>query len=69
MEKLDTLLQQIDHSTEFQNNQDIILLKPKFLAIWILESLTVEDEEKELLRDIWQSNWLGEHKKLVVRVI
>jgi len=52
VEKPNILLWQIDHSMRSQDNWDIILLKPEFLFVWVLEGLAMKDKDKVLLKNI-----------------
>ena len=57
----------IDYSTDSQDNQNVILLRLEFFTVCTLKSTIVEREEKALLIDIWQKNWLDEQEKPAVQ--
>jgi len=59
MSKSNILSWKPDHDTSFCDNEDIVLIKPEFLTIWALEGIIVEDEEKDLLTDIYYGNYHG----------
>jgi len=42
MYKFDTLLRWIDHSTGFQDNQDVVLFRPEFFVAKVLEDTIVK---------------------------
>ena len=50
--KFDILSQRLDHGTRSHNNKNVVLIKPEFLVVQVLEGVVVEGEEKTLLRDI-----------------
>ena len=56
MEKLNVLSQRLDHGDSLCDNKDMILIKPYFLAVHIIEELAFKWEEHSLLTDIQQSN-------------
>ena len=53
IDKSNILSQRFNYSTSSNNNQNIILIKPKFLAIYVIEGMIVKDKEKALLIDIY----------------
>jgi hypothetical protein len=60
MGKPEALSRRSDHSDGKQDNENIVLLKPELFAIRALEGLTVEGEEKDIVREIWKRNREGE---------
>ena len=52
MGKSDTLSRRPDHGTGSVDNSNIVLLKPELFAIRALEGLSVEGEEKDVLKEI-----------------
>ena len=59
----------VTYDTSSCNNRDIVLIKPEFLTIWILEGMTVENKEKNLLTDIYCGNYLNKQEKPVAKAI
>ena len=51
MGKSDALLQRLDYDIGFYNNQNLVLIKLEFFAIWVTEDIIVRDEEKALMID------------------
>jgi hypothetical protein len=60
MGKPDALSRRSDHGDGKQDNSDIVLLKPDLFTIRALEGLTVEGEEKEIVKEIRRRNREGE---------
>ena len=54
--KSDTLSQKLDISGSLYNNKGMVLLKPKFLVVYIIKELAFKEEEYSLLSNICQSN-------------
>ena len=66
--KFNTLSQRPNHNTG-SNNQDVVLIKLKFLMVYIIKNIVVEDEKKILLTDICYRNQMNKQEELVVRVV
>ena len=56
-------LWQVDYSTGFQDNQNIVLLRLEFFTAQVLEDTSLKDKEKTFLIDIQQWNRLGKQEK------
>ena len=69
MGKPDALSRRSDHGDGKQDNEDIVLLKPELFAIRALEGLTVEGEEKEIVREIRKRNREGEVEMQVTAAV
>lgn len=54
MGKCDALSWRTDHNNGTDNNRDMTLLRPKFFVIKVLEGLTCEGHERDILRKIHQ---------------
>ena len=67
--KSNILFWRSNHVTNFYNKKNIMLIKPKFLIIQILEGLVVENEEKTLLTDICYGNQLSKQEELVAKAM
>jgi hypothetical protein len=52
-----------------QDNENIVLLKPELFAIRALEGLTVEGEEKDIVREIRKRNREGEVEMQVTAAV
>jgi hypothetical protein len=69
MGKPDTLSRQSDHGDGKKDNENIVLLKPELFAIRALEGLTVEGEEKDIVREIQKRNREGEVEMQVTAAV
>jgi len=47
----------------------LVLLKLEFLTILVLEGITIEEEEENLLAEVCSGNFSGQQEKLVVKVV
>ena len=45
MGKLDMLSHQQDYRDGLHDNENVVLLKPEFLTVWMMEKMIFEDEE------------------------
>jgi transposase InsO family protein len=69
MGKPDALSRRADHGTSANDNSDITLLTPGLFAIRALEGLTVDGEEKNILRDIRKGTRDGDPEEAVAKVV
>jgi hypothetical protein len=69
MGKPDALSRRPDHSNGSGDNNDVVLLKPELFAIWALEGLVVEGEEKEIVQEIRRKNRTGEVEMQVAAAV
>jgi hypothetical protein len=69
MGKPDALSRRSDHGDGKQDNENIILLKPELFTIKALEGLTVEGEEKDIVREILKRNREGEVEMQVTAAV
>ena len=60
MGKPDALSRRSDHGDRKKDNSDMVLLKLDFFVVRALEGLSVEGEEKEIVKEIWRRNREGE---------
>jgi len=54
MNKPDILYRRLDYGNGLYNNENIVLLKPKYSAVYILEELVFKGEKYSLLMNICQ---------------
>ena len=64
--KPDVLSCQPDYEDGLHNNENVVLLKPQFLALQMIEEIVFEGEEWALLTDIWRDYKLG-HQESIAR--
>ena len=69
MGKLDALSRRANHGDGSDDNSDLTLLTPGFIAVQALEGLEVVGEERELLKDIHRSTKEGDHEEAVAKVV
>jgi hypothetical protein len=69
MGKPDALSWRSDHGNGIQDNENIVLLKPELFTIRALEGLTVEGEEKDIVREIQKRNREGEVEMQVTAAV
>jgi hypothetical protein len=69
MGKPDALSQRSDHGDGKQDNENVVLLKPELFPIRALEGLTVEGEEKDIVREIQKRNREGEVEMQVTAAV
>jgi len=63
IDKLDILLRRADHENRASNNENIILLHPKFLTVHALEEVELTEVEQKILSDICKGNWNGNQEE------
>jgi len=56
MGKLDTLSRRADHGNGASNNENVVLLRPEFLAVRALEGVELTGVEQKILSDIRKRN-------------
>ena len=69
MGKTDALSRREDHGGSEGENDNITLLPPKLFTIRALEGLTVEEEEREVLKDIRKAMRGGGKEDSVVKAV
>ena len=62
---MDKLFQRLNHSNGLCDNKNVILFKPEYLVVYIIEELVFKEEECSLLLNICQSNRASQQEKLV----
>jgi len=68
IDKLDILLRRADHENRASNNENIILLYPKFLAVHALEGVELTEVEQKILSDICKRNWNRNQEEPIFKV-
>ena len=56
MGKLDTLSRRADHRNGASDNENVVLLRPEFLAVHALEGVKLMGVEQKILSDIHRGN-------------
>jgi hypothetical protein len=69
MGKPDALSRRSDYGDGKQDNENVVLLKPELFAIRALEGLTVEGEEKDIVKEIRKRNREGEVEMQVTAAV
>lgn len=67
MSELNIMLYWLDDRDGSYNNENVVLIKLEFLAVWVMEDLTFEGKESSILIDFQCSKWLGYQEELVAR--
>ena len=67
MDKLDVLSRRADHRNRALDNENIVLLRLEFLAVYALEGVELTDIEQKILTDIHKRNRNGDQEKLIVK--
>jgi len=67
MGKPDALSQRLDHGKGASDNEDVVLLQLKLIAVRALEGLHLEGLERDMLREIRQGNQRGEQEEPVAK--
>jgi len=60
MGKLDALSRRADHGNGASNNEDVVLLRPEFLAVRAMEGVELTGIEQKILSDIHKGNRNGD---------
>jgi len=67
MGKLDILSKRADHGNRASNNENVILLRPEFLAVHALEGVELTGMEQKILSNIYKGNWNGDQEEPIVK--
>jgi len=67
MGKPDTLLRRADHGNGASNNEDIVLLRPEFLAVRALEGVELTGVEQKILSNIRKGNRNGDQEEPIAK--
>ena len=67
MGKPDALLRRADHRNRASDNENVVLLHPKFLAMRALEGMELTGVEQKILSDICKGNWNGDQEEPIAK--
>jgi len=67
MGKLDALLMRADHRNRASDNENIVLLRPEFLAMRALEGVELTGVEQKILSDIRKGNRDGDQEEPIAK--
>jgi len=65
--KLDALLRRADHGNGASNNENIVFLRPEFLAVHALEGVELTGVEQKILSDIHKGNQNGDQEESIAK--
>ena len=63
MGKPDALSRRADHRNRASDNENVVLLRPEFLAVHALEGVELMGMEQKILSDIRKGNWNGDQEE------
>jgi len=67
MGKPDALSRRADHGNGASDNENIVLLRPEFLAVHALEGVELTGVEQKILSDICKGNWNGDQEEPIAK--
>jgi len=67
MGKLDALSRRADHGNRVSNNENVVLLRPEFLAVHALEGIELTGVEQKILSDIRKGNQNGDQEEPIAK--
>jgi len=67
MGKPDTLSKRADHGNGASNNENVVFLRPEFLAVRALEGVELTGVEQKILSDIHKGNWNGNQEEPIAK--
>jgi len=67
MGKLDALSRRADHGNGASDNEDVVLLRPEFLAVHALEGVELTGVEQKILSDIRKGNRNGDQEEPIAK--
>jgi len=67
MGKPDALLRRADHGNGASNNENVVLLRPEFLAVHALEGVELTGVEQKILSDIRKGNQNGDQEEPIAK--
>jgi len=67
MGKPDTLSRRADHRNGASDNENVVLLRPEFLAVCALEEVELTGVEQKILSDIHRGNWNGDQEEPIAK--
>jgi len=67
MGKLDTLSRRANHGNRASDNENIVLLRPEFLAVCALERVELTGVEQKILSNIHKGNRNGDQEEPIAK--
>jgi len=67
MGKPDVLSRRADHRNGASNNENIVLLRPEFLVVHVLEGVELTGMEQKILSNIRKENRNGDQEKPIAK--
>jgi len=67
MDKLNALSRRADHGNRASDNENVVLLRPEFLAVHALEGVELTGEEQKILSNIRRGNWNGDQEEPIAK--
>jgi len=67
MDKTDTLSKRADHGNRASDNENVVLLRLKFLVVRALKGVELTGIEQKILSDIHKGNWNGDQEKPIAK--
>jgi len=67
MGKPDALSRRADHGNGASDNENVVLLRPEFLAVRALEGVKLIGVEQKILSDIRKGNWNGDQEEPIAK--
>jgi len=67
MDKPDALSRRADHGNEASDNEDVVLLRPEFLAVRAMEGVELTGVEQKILSDICKGNQIGDQEEPIAK--
>jgi len=68
MGKLDALSRRADHGNGASDNENVVLLRPEFLAVRAMERVELTGVEQKILSDIRKGNWNGDQEEPIAKM-
>jgi len=65
--KPDALSRRANHSNGTGDNENVVFLRPEFLAVCALEGVELTGMEQKILSDICKGNWNGDQEKPIAK--
>jgi len=67
MGKPDALSRRADHGNGASDNEDVVLLRPEFLAVRAMEGMELTGVEQKILSNICKENWNGDQEEPIAK--
>jgi len=69
MGKPNTLSRRANHRNGASDNENVVLLRPEFLAVRALEEVELTGMEQKILSNIHKGNWNGDQEKPIAKAV